>query len=89
MKWIKESNRPYHLWIGYWSALFGTLIGAIEVGIAMEGKDCQGDPLNQGQPIRNWTWRNWDWRDFWATIIGGVLGQLTQIGIILLILWLI
>ena len=88
MNWLKQSNRPYHLKIGFWSAFFGTIIGSIEVGIAMEGKDCQADPENQGKTIRQWTWRRWDWKDFWATQIGGVGGQLAQIAVIIII-WLV
>ena len=87
--WLTKSNRPYHLKIGFWSAFFGTIIGSIEVGIALEGKDCQHDPDNAGKPIREWTWKSWDWKDFWATMLGGVMGQTVQIGVILLILWLI
>lgn len=87
MKWIEDSNRPYHVLIGFVAALFGTIIGAIEVACALEGKDCQGDPMNQNVPFRRWTWRRWDWKDFWATVIGGVLGQVVQVGIILLVWW--
>lgn len=84
MSWIKESNRPWNLKIGFWSAFFGTIIAAIEVAIALEGKDCQKDEYNQGVSPWYWNWRNWDWLDFWATIIGGIGGQITQLAIIYL-----
>lgn len=84
-KWLKESNRIYHLLIGFLSALFGTIIGAIEVACAMEGKDCQADRDNRGLPPWKWSYKNWDWLDWTATVLGGVLGQALQ----LLIIWLI
>lgn len=89
MKWLKESNRLYHVGIGFFAAMVGTIIAAMLVAGAMEGKDCQGDPDNQGKPLRQWTWRKWDWKDFFATVIGGVGGQVVQIGIVLLAWWLI
>lgn len=84
-KWIRESNRIYHLLIGFLSALFGTIIGTVEVACAMEGKDCQGDPGNRGLPPWKWTYRRWDWLDFLATMLGGLVGQALQVGIALLI----
>ena len=89
MKWLKESNRLYHVRIGIVAAIFGTIIGAAIAAGSMEGKDVQHDPDNAGKPIREWTWKSWDWKDFWATMLGGVGGQVVQIGIILLAWWLI
>lgn len=86
MNWIEESNRTYHVLIGFVAAIFGTIIGAIEVGLAMEGKDCQGDPMNQSVPFRRWTWRRWDWLDFLATVMGGVVGQIVQL-VIMWVVW--
>ena len=84
-KWIKESNRMYHVYVGFVAALFGTIVGAIEVGVSMEVKDCHHDAANAGKKPWEWTWRCFDWRDFAATIIGGIMGQLVQ----LLLVWLI
>ena len=86
MNWIEESNRTYHVLIGFLSALFGSLIGAIEVACVMEGKDCQDDPINQGVPSRRWTWRRWDWLDWLATVMGGVVGQMVQL-VIVWVVW--
>lgn len=86
---FNESNRPYHRWIGFVAAFFGTIIGAAEVATAMEGKDCQHDKINDGLPPWKWNYRSWDWKDWWSTIWGGVFGQAAQIGVIYLILKLI
>lgn len=85
-KWIKQSNRCYHLVLGIVSALFGTLIGAIEVACAMEGKDCQYDSCNKDTPLYKWSFNKWDWLDFLATVLGGLVGQAIQVGILLIIL---
>lgn len=82
MNWITESNRQYHLFIGIASALIGTVIGAILVAAAMEGKDCQSDPWNEGIVPWKWNWRKWDWLDFLATIVGGLVGQGLQLIIV-------
>lgn len=84
--WLKESNRIYHFWIGLLSALFGTIIGTLEVAVAMEGKDCQADKINQNLPPWKWNYMAWDWKDFAATLLGGIIGQALQIIIILLII---
>lgn len=86
MSWITESNRLYHVFIGYFSALFGTIIAAIEVAGAMEGKDCQHDRDNAGKKPWDWSFKCWDWGDWTCTaVIGGILGQATQILLIYLI----
>ena len=38
------------------------------------------------KPLREWNWSAWDWKDVWAGLIGGVLGQAVQAGIIVLII---
>lgn len=87
-KWITESNRIYHVWIGYFSALIGTIIGAIEVACSLESKDCQYDRDNNGLPPWKWDFKKWDWLDWTSTVLGGILGQITQIIIIWLIFFL-
>lgn len=86
MNWLKKSNRPYHLLIGFLSALFGTIIGAVEVACALEGKDCQHDPINNGKKPWQWNFQSWDWLDFLATVLGGIVGQALQVLIIYLII---
>lgn len=86
MSWITKSNRPYHALIGIISALFGTIIGALEVAIALEGKDCQADALNKGLPPWKWSFRKWDWLDWLATMIGGMVGQAIQIGVVFIVI---
>lgn len=75
----------YHVKVGFVAALFGAIVSAIEVGVAMEVKDCQHDVANGGKEPREWTWRCFDWKDFAATVLGGILGQLVQ----LVVVWLI
>ena len=41
---------------------------------------------NYDIPILKWDWSTFDWLDFLATILGGVVGQLLQILLIILIL---
>ena len=76
---MEESNRVYHLYVGFVAALFGTIVGAIEVGLAMEAKDCHHDSANAGRKPWEWTWRCFDWMDVLATVIGGFVGQIVQI----------
>ena len=85
-KWLKESHRFYHL-VGIF---FVTLLGTIEAGIGcslgMEFKDVHHSYGNDGKPFRERNWSAWDWLDILAGLIGGILGQAAQIGLILLIL---
>lgn len=85
-KWINESNRLYHLAIGFVAALFGTIVGAAEVATAMEFKDCHHDKENAGKKPWRWTFRCFDWLDWTATSIGGLLGQAVQLGLAYIIL---
>lgn len=85
-KWLIESNRLYHVAIGFIAAIFGTIIGAIEVATAMEGKDCHHAIENAGLPPWKWSFRCFDWLDWTATVWGGLIGQAVQIGIAILIL---
>ena len=70
--WLKESNRPDHIKYGLLSALVGTLIFTIGLAIGMEFKDKQYGG-------------KFDWLDIAATEIGGLIGQILQIGLIYLI----
>lgn len=69
--WLKESNRDKHLLYAIPCAIIGTIIFVIGLALGMEFKDKQnGD--------------KWDWLDIAATILGGIVGQLAQIGLIYL-----
>lgn len=70
--WLKESNRPAHIKYGLLSALVGTLIFTTGLAIGMEFKDKQYG-------------NKFDWLDIAATEIGGLIGQILQIGLIYLI----
>lgn len=71
--WITESNRDKHLLYAIPSAFIGTILFAIGLAIGMEFKDKQ------------WGGK-FDWLDLIATLIGGIIGQILQILIIILII---
>jgi hypothetical protein len=73
MKWLCESNRWKHLIGGFVLGLFLTVLCALGCAGGMEFKDMQ------------WGGK-FDWLDFLATVIGGIVGQALQVGIILLII---
>lgn len=71
--WILESNRIKHFMYAIPCALFLTILCVIGLASGMEFKD--------------WKYGNsWDWLDWLATILGGLVGQLLQILIILVII---
>lgn len=71
--WITESNRDKHLLYAIPSAFIGTILFAAGLAIGMEFKDKQ------------WGGK-FDWLDLIATLIGGIIGQILQILIIILII---
>lgn len=71
--WLKESNRDKHLLYAIPAAFLGTILFAAGLAVGMEFKD------------KLWGGK-FDWLDLTATLIGGVIGQAVQIGIILLLL---
>lgn len=73
MKWLKESNREKHLIYAIPIGLILTILAVIGCAFGMEFKDKQYG-------------NKFDWLDIAATLIGGVIGQLIQIIIILLII---
>ena len=74
MSWLKESNRLEHLRYGYITACFLSILFTIGCAVGMEFKDWQYGG-------------KFDLLDIAATVLGGILGQIAQIGwIILLIL---
>lgn len=83
MRWMKESNRWKHLAGVLVVSMFGTLLMGIGCIAGMEFKDVHH--ANGNKSIINWSWAAWDWKDVWAGVIGGVLGQAVQVGIIIVI----
>jgi hypothetical protein len=78
-KWsLKNSNHLYHLIIGIYAGLSSTILGAINVASALEGKDLQ---------YNNWNLKSWDWIDWTWTVIGGILGQIIQLIILYKIIY--
>ena len=73
MKWLKESNRIKHLIYAIPSAFIGTILFAAGLAFGMEFKDQQYG-------------NKFDWLDIAATMIGGVIGQILQIILILLLM---
>lgn len=74
MSQLKESNRIEHLRYGYITACFLSVLFTIGCAVGMEFKDWQYGG-------------KFDFLDIAATALGGILGQIAQIGwIILLIL---
>lgn len=73
MSWITESNRNKHFLYAIPAGLFGTILFVLGIAIGLELKDkLYGN--------------KWDWLDLLATIFGGLIGQIIQIIIIILIL---
>ena len=72
MSWIKESNRPKHLLYAIPIGLVFTILAVLGCAFGMKFKDKQYGG-------------KFDWLDIAATMIGGVIGQLIQIVLILLI----
>ncbi len=73
MSWINESNRMKHLLYGIPAGALLTILFAAGLAAGMEFKD-----RSYGN--------KWDWLDIAATLIGGLIGQAIQIGVLTLIL---
>ncbi len=69
---FKESNRWKHFIYAIPIGLIFTILCVLGIASGMEFKDKQYDNL-------------WDWKDFGFTLLGGLVGQIIQILIILLI----
>lgn len=68
----KESNRAKHLWYAIPIGFIFTILCVLGVAGGMEFKDKQAGNI-------------WDWKDFWFTILGGLIGQILQIILILIL----
>jgi hypothetical protein len=86
MSWFKESNRYKHFLLAIPVGFLFTILCVIGIASGMEFKDCHHDPENANKPVLKWSYKNWDWLDWTATMLGGLIGQLVQIGLLLLIL---
>lgn len=70
--WLFESNRTKHLIYGIPTAFIGTILFSTGLAVGMEFKDrLYGNKF--------------DWLDITATEIGGLIGQVLQIVVIVLI----
>ena len=73
-KWFKSSNRDKHFKYAIPVGLFFTILCVLGLASGMEFKD----KLIGG---------GWDWGDWWATMLGGLVGQILQLGAVLLIVF--
>lgn len=71
--WLTESNRHKHFLYAIPSALIGTILFAAGLAVGMEFKDKQYG-------------NKFDWLDLTSTILGGLVGQSLQLGLVWLIL---
>lgn len=71
--WLKESNRPKHLLYAIPIGLVFTILAVLGYAFGMEFKDKEYED-------------KFDWLDIAATMIGGIIGQIIQLGIICLII---
>ncbi|MDH6308048.1 hypothetical protein M2451_002567 [Dysgonomonas sp. PFB1-18] len=72
MKWMKESNRMKHFLYAIPCSLLFTFFFSAGLAAGMEFKD------------KTWGGK-WDWLDLTATLMGGLVGQIIQILLILMI----
>ena len=72
MKWLSESNRTKHLLYAIPIAIVFSILCVLGVATALEFKDKQYGNM-------------FDWLDWLATMIGGIIGQIIQILIFILI----
>lgn len=72
IKWLSESNRTKHLLYAIPIAIVFSILCVLGVATALEFKDKQYGNM-------------FDWLDWLATMIGGIIGQIIQILIFILI----
>lgn len=72
IKWLSESNRTKHLLYAIPIAIVFTILCVLGVATALEFKDKQYGNI-------------FDWLDWIATMTGGIIGQIIQILIFILI----
>lgn len=66
MSWINESNRDKHFIYAIPCGMFLTIlfVAGLAAGMEFKDKSCGG---------------KWDWLDLFATILGGLVGQMLQV----------
>lgn len=70
---FEDKTRWQHFWVGVRLGATLTILCCLGAMTAAEFKDEQHGGV-------------WDWKDWWCGMLGGLLGQALQVGIILL-LW--
>ena len=72
MNWLKESNRQKHLLYSIPVGLIFTILCVLGLATGMELKDKMYKD-------------EWDWTDWKLTMIGGLIGQIIQIILIIIL----
>lgn len=71
--WLKESNRDKHFLYAILCAFIGTILFVAGLATGMEFKDkLYGNKF--------------DWLDITATLLGGIIGQILQLGLIYILI---
>lgn len=73
IQWFKISNRDKHFKYAIPVGFIFTILCVLGLASGMEYKDKLAGGV-------------WDWNDWWATMFGGLIGQILQIGLIILII---
>ena len=73
IQYYKESNRDKHFWYAVPIGFIFTILCVLGVAGGLEFKDKQ---------YGNY----WDWKDFGFTMLGGLVGQILQIILILILI---
>ena len=75
-KLFTDNTRWQHFWVGIKTAFVFTILCTLGAMTAAEYKDKAHGGV-------------WDWKDWWSGMIGGVIGQALQVGLIFIIYLLI
>jgi len=70
--WFKVSNRDKHFKYAIPVGFIFTILCVLGLASGMEFKDKMKGGI-------------WDWKDWWATMLGGLVGQILQIVLIIII----
>lgn len=84
-KWLRESNRPKHIIVGFLIGLAFGFDGAFVAAASAETKDWLWNGARGGK--LGWLKGNsFDWLDFAATMLGGTIGALIRL-LIMYMIW--
>lgn len=72
LKWLNESNRLKHLVYAIPIGLVFTILGVVGIATGLEFKDKEYG-------------NKYDWLDWIATMIGGIIGQIIQVLLFILL----